>query len=403
MIAFEQENDGPDLMLIYTSENNEGEWLKYQLQTTGKVSLSGRIFDVTKERLIELDEEDDEYEEGRFVFYIGTVCASYYCIDREVLGLNFDLAIHVSIKLERRVFAAERNISIFRRMNEFDLKTLWVGGDKPGALPKDVFEKLLRDFPNTYELNRYAAARVSAILREHLPIEQDHEDRYKRYMNRRVSRALGDPREDFAAYEVDKYSDLISRIEVMLEQPDSYNEGQWQKEILGFILFLFPKYVTAFREAPVRDSLAGKDRAIDFLLVDASGYVDGIEIKKPFSECIVTRNRYRDNHVPMRELNGTVMQLEKYLFHLNRWGQVGEQRLNKRYAPDLPAGVEIKIVNPTGMIIMGRDTDWTPEQRIDFEVIRRKYRHVLEIMTYDDLLRRLKVIRDQFEALAQAQ
>ena len=48
------------------------------------------------------------------------------------------------------------------------------------------------------------------------------------------------------------------------------------------------------------------------------------------------------------------------------------------------------------MIIMGRDMDWTQDQRTDFEVIRRKYRHVLEIMTYDDLLRRLKTIREQF-------
>ena len=49
------------------------------------------------------------------------------------------------------------------------------------------------------------------------------------------------------------------------------------------------------------------------------------------------------------------------------------------------------------MIILGRDTALTPDQRTDFEVIRRKYRNVVEIMTYDDLLRRLKTIRDQFD------
>jgi hypothetical protein len=58
------------------------------------------------------------------------------------------------------------------------------------------------------------------------------------------------------------------------------------------------------------------------------------------------------------------------------------------------------IIHPSGMIIMGRDKDWTQDQRTDFEVIRRKYRHVLEIMTYDDLLRRLKAIRDQFQSLS---
>lgn len=131
--------------------------------------------------------------------------------------------------------------------------------------------------------------------------------------------------------------------------------------------------------------------------MDASGYVDAIEIKKPFAECMVTSNRYRDNHVPMRELTGTIMQLEKYIYHLNRWGKTGEDKLNERYAAQLPDGLCIKIVNSSGMIIMGRDDTFTPDQRTDFEVIRRKYRHIVEIMTYDDLLRRLKVIRAQFE------
>ena len=130
-------------------------------------------------------------------------------------------------------------------------------------------------------------------------------------------------------------------------------------------------------------------------MVDASGYVDAIEIKQPFSECIVTSNCYRDNHVPMRELNGTVMQLEKYIYHLNRWGKRGEDKLNKKYGNRLPSGLKIKIANLSGMIIMGRDKDLTSAQKNDFEVIRRKYRNVLEIMTYDDMLRRLKIIQSQ--------
>ena len=119
-------------------------------------------------------------------------------------------------------------------------------------------------------------------------------------------------------------------------------------------------------------------------------------IKKPFVECIVTSNCYRDNHVPMRELSGAIMQIEKYLYHLNRWGPDGEAKLNAKYGIQLPPGMEIKIVNPSGIVIMGRDNTLTSEQKNDFEVIRRKYRHVTDIMTYDDLLRRLKSIHAQF-------
>ena len=235
------------------------------------------------------------------------------------------------------------------------------------------------------------------MIRNYVPIQADHAADYGRYMGRKASMQGTLPRDDYREYEAEKFADLIAKIEAMLAAPDAaYNETQWQKEILQVIQFLYPKYIKAFREAPIRDSLAGKNRSIDFLLVDASGYVDGIEIKKPFAECIVSSNRYRDNHVPMKELSGTIMQLEKYLYHLNRWGEAGEIKLNRLYASELPAGMKIKIVNPSGMIIMGRDNTLTDDQKTDFEVIRRKYRHVVEIMTYDDLLRRLKMLRSQF-------
>ena len=332
-------------------------------------------------------------------FVAGTIQGEYYRIDASILGIGFTLFLHRALDFKRSTFVAERNISIFPRLDGLGLTELWIGGDHPDALPAEIFEDLLRKFPNTYELNRYAAARVGGILRQYLPIQRDREAEYQRYMNNRASRAESDLRQTFAAYEFDKYSALVDRIEAMLDQPEPYNEHQWQLEILQVLLFLFPKYVATIREAPVRDSLAGKNRSIDFLMVDASGYIDAIEIKKPFAECMVTKTLHRDNHVPMRELNGTVMQLEKYLFHLNRWGQQGEKTLNRHYASELPDGIKIRIVNPSGMIIMGRATDWTQDQRTDFEVIRRKYRHVLEIMTYDDLLQRLNAIRNQFSRL----
>jgi hypothetical protein len=62
-------------------------------------------------------------------------------------------------------------------------------------------------------------------------------------------------------------------------------------------------------------------------------------------------------------------------------------------AAELPGGLEIRITNPKGMIILGRERrpDGTPAldagQALDLEVIKRKYANVMDIMTYDDLLR----------------
>lgn len=386
------------LVMRYRPERGQADWLVEPLESEDEISFSAKTFNIRRE-IYRTDIDDGEFNmDPCYRFIVGHLENGYYRIDRRFLGITYDLYLHEALDFARTTFVAETNIPIFRGFNDYGFTEFRIGGDAPDALPKAVFEEMLRQFPNSYELKKYARARVSSMIRNYVPIRADFPAEYVRYMERKASEQGSLPHEDYGEYEAEKFSDLVQKIEGMLGSADAYNETQWQTEILQVIQLLYPKYIKAFREAPVRDSLANTDRSIDFLLVDASGYVDAIEIKKPFAECIVTSNRYRDNHVPMRELSGTIMQLEKYLYHLNRWGQAGEAKLNERYAGELPAGLTLKIVNPSGMIIMGRDNTLTDDQRTDFEVIRRKYRHVVEIMTYDDLLRRLKTIRDQFGA-----
>jgi len=393
-----------DLLLMrYIPDRGEANWLVEPLQSENEISLSRKAFNVRKE-IYRTDIEDGEHGmDPCYYFVVGLLDGVYYRMDRRFLGIEYDLYIDKSLTFRRTTFVAETNIPIFRGFNDYGFTVLRIGGEHPDALPKAVFEEMLKQFPNAYELKKYARARVSSMIRNYVPINTDFEAQYHRYRDRKESAKGNQPKEIFGEYEADKFAVLVEKIGAMLGNAESYSETQWQKEIVQVIQLLYPKYLKAFREAPVWDSLAGKDRSIDFLLVDASGYVDAIEIKKPFAECIVTSNRYRDNHVPMRELSGTVMQLEKYLYHLSRWGEAGERRLNERFAKELPDGLRLKIVNPSGMIIMGRDIALTPDQKADFEVIRRKYRNVMEIMTYDDMLRRLKTIRDQFKGAPSAE
>ncbi len=395
MIDFTRYED--KLVMRYQPEQRDEAWLVEPLKLDDDIPLSGRTFFVRKE-IYRTDIDDGDYAmDTSYRFIVGQLEGEYYRMDRRFLRIEYDLFMHQSLTFKRKTFVAVTNLAIFRGFNIYGFEELWVGGDRVEALPNPVFEEMLDQFPTTWELKKYANARVSGIIRNYLPHEEDFEEKYRSYMERKQSRQGFQPLDVFSDYEAEKYSDLLEKLKDMLAQAEGYTETQWQVEIIQIIQLLYPKYVHAIPEAPVKDSLAGKDRYIDFMLVDASGYVDAVELKKPFAECIVTKNLYRDNHVPMRELNGTVMQLEKYLYHLNRWGQQGEKKLNERYRDQLPDGVAIKVVNPSGMIIMGRDKDLTEDQRSDFEVIRRKYRHVLEIMTYDDMLRRLEVIRNQLK------
>ena len=105
-----------------------------------------------------------------------------------------------------------------------------------------------------------------------------------------------------------------------------------------------------------------------------------------------------DNSIPAKELAGSIMQAEKYLFHLSKWGVAGEKKLTAKYADQLPPDMKIRITNPKAMIILGRDRrkDGTsalePGQQLDLEIIKRKYANMIDILTYDDLLRRLENI-----------
>jgi hypothetical protein len=73
----------------------------------------------------------------------------------------------------------------------------------------------------------------------------------------------------------------------------------------------------------------------------------------------------------------------------------GEKALTQRYASKLPPNLTIRITNPKAMIILGRDRQTNgaaaldASQHLDLEIIKRKYANMIDVLTYDDLLRRL--------------
>ncbi len=92
---------------------------------------------------------------------------------------------------------------------------------------------------------------------------------------------------------------------------------------------------------------------------------------------------------------GSLEHAELYLFHLSKWALAGEKTLTKRYAAKLPPGMGIRITSPNAMIILGRDRrpNGSPaldaSLQLDPEIIKRKYANMIDVLTYDDLLRRL--------------
>lgn len=183
----------------------------------------------------------------------------------------------------------------------------------------------------------------------------------------------------------------------LLDRSESVSEQVWQEQIHGLLRLLYPKYIAGVREVVIK-GVDRHDKRPDFLLVDANGYIDILEIKKPSAQLLTKQSSYRNNYVPVRDLAGAIQQIEKYIYCLNAWGKDGEQNLQKQLASKLPAAVTPKVVNPQGILLLGRSKDFNPRQKTDFELIKRQYKHIAEIMTYDDLPQRVGNI---IEALSQ--
>lgn len=388
------------VVLLYTGTESGSAWLYAKIEEKEIAKLYS-TFHVTKNELVSSFDKDNEYDPVEFE--VAKKKQGYYCFPKGCLNLDYDLYIHEDVKLEKKMFVAYSNISIFRQINEIINSSIYIGGEEENSIPASVFKELLDEFPNSYERKKYTLARISAVLSSYLDTKEDYEGKYHKYLNKKISKKGGDVQYEYSDIELCKYQGLLRKLNTMLDDDNnSYNENQWQKELLQIILFLYPKYIYAFKEAPIRDTYNNKDRRIDYLLVDSNGNTDIIEIKKPFCKCIVTERRYRDNYIPLRELSGTVMQVEKYIFYLNGWGRKGEEKLTSHYKEDIADNFKIKITNPCGIIIMGRTKGLSKEQIQDFEVIKRKYKSVIDILTYDDLIKRLEFIIMKWEKLNSA-
>lgn len=394
-ISFE---DWDDLVVLaYAPERTTVEWLDSKLDSEGHYRLAW-TFTLRKADLVTAEVEDD-YEPETRRFAIGSIDGEYRRIRSDVLGTKHDLLIDRQVRLERKLFIAQQNISIFWRVDELADEEIVIGGDREGAIPVEEFRRLLRDFPSTTEMRLYSFSRVTRVLREYMETMTDAEAKLVEHMARRRRATASLPTvaaerlPDATELELEKFSFVRDRVAEMLTDAESFSEEHWQRTIADLFLLIYPQYIAVLQKVPVAEHYSRKPsattRILDLALVDANGTIDILEIKKPFAKSLMSVRQYRDNHVPLRELSGAVMQVEKYLFYLSKSGPGGEKAITDKYGSTLPSGLEVQITNPKAYILYGRDNDFVGQQRFDFEFVRRKYSNVVDIITYDDLLRRL--------------
>lgn len=373
------------LILVYVPAMGIDD-IKRRLLTEEGVQIKN-TFHVTNSLLYESNEVEDDWEET-LRFCVGTVGDCYTHLDSEVFGINHSFYIGNEIKLKPQMFTAYRNISIIRKIDEVIERDFYIGGDWEAynGISKETFENLISKFPKTAELDKYAHKRIASIIKDYFPECDKYEAIYDKFIESRNSSYTA-PSSSLSDYnvqiELEQFTVAYQELKEMLDRYEAIDEPQWQKKIHNILQLLYPKYICCAREIKF---YGGKnDKQPDFLLVDANGFVDILEIKKADVRVLT---QYRNNYVAAREISGAIQQIEKYIFCLNSSNRAQED-VTKKLTEFLPDGIEVKFVNPQGILLAGRSNEFNREQQKDFELIKRQYKHVADIMTYDDLLFRL--------------
>lgn len=161
------------------------------------------------------------------------------------------------------------------------------------------------------------------------------------------------------------------------------SESVWQKFLREHILTLLNVYAFVIEKESV--DLAGKFP--DFMLIDAYGYVDIYEIKKPQTK-LVRYDKGRSNYFWDAEISRAIIQTEKYISNVERHRFELENKLRK-------SASEARIVRPSGFIIAGRRSELKSEGMAeDFRVLNDSLKNV-DVICFDDLLDNLTALHQR--------
>lgn len=360
---------------------NDGTWIK-------------GTFWVNKTNIVEINQDDES-----ICFTIAKTKENYYFLDREVFGIKHNISIEKKLNISDKWFITYPKTSVIKKIDELLQDDLCIVADENGEenyLPSRAFLELIEVFPNSYEVKKYVSSRISYLLSTYVEGVWKNKESYERYLEKKEANLplSSFPNIKLMGYEM--YKKAYDELELMLKNSMSYSEKEWQRRIYEIICVLYPKYIARFREIEV-----GTDgrhmKTPDFMLVDSAGFVDILEIKKPDGIKVVSTTEYRNNYVASRDLEGAIVQIEKYIYILNHEGEARVKKIQDKVRNHLPSNFRLKVVNPQGILLLGRSNNLTDEQLFDFEIIKRQHKNIVDIMTYDDLLKRFRNILNQIK------
>lgn len=190
-----------------------------------------------------------------------------------------------------------------------------------------------------------------------------------------------------ASAEIESLRGLADSFETAMGQQKS--EAWWQSFIKANILLIQQGYIKAIEKM---NTAIGNTKFPDFLLVTHDNYLDILEIKKPSTE-LLKHDASRNNYFWDSEVSKAVVQVENYISNITLHADNVRTYILDTYKIDL------KIVRPRGIILVGdAGTLTSQKQRDDLRLLSQGLKNI-NIVTYDELLTRL---RNYIEVLEEA-
>ena len=118
--------------------------------------------------------------------------------------------------------------------------------------------------------------------------------------------------------------------------------------------------------------------------------MDIVEIKKLETQ-LLANGLYQNNYVSSNDLKGVIQQVEKYTYCLNKCNDKEIAKTsNDKFKPEISTDFAIKSMNLQGIIIVGNRNQLINDQMSDdFELIKREFKNIIDIFTYNQLLEML--------------
>jgi hypothetical protein len=161
---------------------------------------------------------------------------------------------------------------------------------------------------------------------------------------------------------------------------DGKSESWWQTYIKKNILLIQQGYIQAIEKMNVA---LGATKYPDFSLVTHDSYLDILEIKKP-STPLIKEDPSRKNFYWDTEMSKAIIQTENYIENISRNSQNVRTYLKDTF------GIELQVLRPRGIILAGDTRAYTSQkERDDLRLLTQGLKNIT-VLTYDELLTRLK-------------